>query len=336
MEVSRLARYDTVSSSLALLSDRRLAALVAAAPVVGSGIGGTAVSTHVDGVPVFVKQIPLTDLERRPEHLRCTANLFDLPTFYQYGVGSTGFGVWRELAAHIMTTNWVLGGRCASFPLLYHWRVLPEPPPVAQDRIGLDRMVDYWDGSAAVRGRLEAIERSTASVALFLEHVPQNLVQYLAARVADGTVGSACAMVERELRAGVSFMNSNGLLHFDAHFRNVLTDGRRLYFTDFGLTASPRFELSPAESAFLARHRDYDRVLTTTWLVNWLTAAVGPDPVGIPAAAEIITRYRPVAAVINDFFQRLRDSRTAPYPADEIRRACAAVVDPAGRRSYGG
>ncbi|MFF2503082.1 hypothetical protein ACFVTY_06840 [Streptomyces sp. NPDC058067] len=49
-------------------------------------------------------------------------------------------------------------------------------------------------------------------------------------------------------------MNSRGLLHFDAHFQNILTDGRRLYFADFGLALSSRFDLSPSEAGFFERH----------------------------------------------------------------------------------
>ena len=51
-------------------------------------------------------------------------------------------------------------------------------------------------------------------------------------------------MVEKELEAGTSFMNARGLLHFDAHFQNILTDGERLYFADYGLAISSRFDLS--------------------------------------------------------------------------------------------
>src|SRR5690349_23866715 len=105
---TRMSAHATVSSALGLLSDRRLAATVAAAPSLGSGIGGRSAELEVDGTRVFVKRVPLTDVELRPEHLRSTANLFELPLFYQYGVGSAGFGAWRELAAHILTTGWVL------------------------------------------------------------------------------------------------------------------------------------------------------------------------------------------------------------------------------------
>lgn len=43
-------------------------------------------------------------------------------------------------------------------------------------------------------------------------------------------------------------MNTRGLLHFDAHFENILTDGQRLFFADYGLAISSRFELSRDES----------------------------------------------------------------------------------------
>lgn len=79
--------------------------LVDEASVFGSGIGGMSRQLEIDGVPVFAKQISLTDLERRPENVMSTANVFGLPTFCQYGVGSPGFGAWRDLAANALTTG---------------------------------------------------------------------------------------------------------------------------------------------------------------------------------------------------------------------------------------
>jgi hypothetical protein len=347
---TRLAGYGTVSTALALLSDRRLGKLVDEAPVISSGIGGTASLLEIEGTPVFVKRVPLTDLERRPENIMSTANMFGLPTFCQYGVGSAGGGVWRELAAHVMTTNWVLGKQRESFPLMYHWRVLTGPPPrtpTSEEQADLARAVAYWDGSSAVRERLEAIARSSADVALFCEYVPQNLHEWLTAQVAGGddAVESACAVVERSLRTDVSFMNSNGLLHFDAHFRNILTDGRRLYFTDFGLATSPRFELSEAELNFLGRNMSHDGCYTVTQLVNWLVTALigsadwternefirryaeGDEPADVPASAgAIIKRCAPIAVVMNEFYGKLHlESRTTPYPVDDVQRVCATT-----------
>jgi hypothetical protein len=140
--------------------------LVEAAPLIGSGIGGTSVSLEIEGWPVFAKRVPLTDLERRPDNVMSTANVFQLPTCYQYGVGSAGFGAWRELAAYVMTTNWVLGGRYAGFPLRYapvavvmndfYWKLFGEsratPYPVDEiERACAAAGLDRWIGDDSVR-----------------------------------------------------------------------------------------------------------------------------------------------------------------------------------------
>ena len=145
-------------------------------------MGGTSTALEVEGVRVFVKQVPVTGRELLPGNIRSTANLFGLPGFYQYGLGSAGFGAWRELAAHIMTTNWVLSDEHRAFALLYHWRLLPGPAGtggVFAEFGGLDEAVSHWEGSAAVRDRLQALRDSPARLVLFLEHVPQTLAAWL-------------------------------------------------------------------------------------------------------------------------------------------------------------
>ncbi|WP_158895047.1 protein kinase family protein [Amycolatopsis anabasis] len=341
---ARLARYGVVATALDLLSDRQVGELVDRATPLGTGIGGTSVSLEVEGTPVFAKRVPLTDLERRPENVRSTANLFGLPPFYHYGVGSAGGGVWRELAAHAMTTHWVLTNRSENFPLLYHWRVLDGPParpPGERDEI--TRWVEYWDGSPAVRARLEALAGAPASVVLFCEHLPWNLHDWLTERVPHE--GNALALVERDLRAGTSFMNSHGLWHFDAHFQNILTDGHRLYFSDFGLATSTRFDLAESEADFLGRNSTHDGCYVVTQWVNWLVTALAGttdrsarvefvrrcaergDIGNLPGpAAAIVQRYAPIAAVLNEFYGKLFfETRTAPYPAAEIQQVCAAT-----------
>ncbi|MGN9908373.1 serine/threonine protein phosphatase [Phytohabitans sp. LJ34] len=307
----RLAWHREVSARLEALADGRLAELVAEGRDVATGIGGASAVLDVDGFPVFVKRIPLTDLERRPENVMSTANLFGLPPFYQYGVGSTGFGAWRELTANRWATGWVLDGRTAAFPLMYHWRVLPGAPAPPAEAADVERAVAYWEGSPAVRERLHALAAASASLVLFLEYLPHDLHDWL-----SGQPEEAYAMVERRLRADVAFMNGAGLLHFDAHFGNVRTDGERLYLGDLGLATSPRFALSAAEGEFVARHRHHDLCHTLTQLVNRLerNGAGGP----------IVRRYAPVADVMNAFYRRLfGQSRATPYPAEELARAMA-------------
>jgi hypothetical protein len=343
-----LARYQGAATYLAGLNDQELGQRLGQAQITASGIGGSGAVVDFEGTPVFVKQIPLTDLERRPENIRSTANLFHLPTFYHYGVGSTGFGAWQELAAHQVTTGWVVAGECRSFPLLYHWRVLtglPVGAAVFQEFADVDDAVAYWDGSWAVRDRLQALAQSSASVALFLEYVPHNLREWLTSRALDGPVAteSAIAMVERHLRSDIAFMAARGFLHFDAHFKNILTDGERLYFADLGLATSTQFDLSAPEIEFAGLNASHDACYTVTQLVNWLVTALlaltgvedrnqfirecaeGRDPGDVGAtAAAVIRRYAPIAVVMNHFYWKLHgENRTTPYPVEELERVAA-------------
>ncbi len=350
---ARVVRYGDARTALALLSDRELRRLVAAAPPVGSGVGGRSAMLEIAGVPVFVKRIPLTDLEREPDHAMSTANLFGVPAFCHYGVaavGSPGFGAWREVAANTMTTNWVLGETSEAFPLMYHWRVLPEAMALPEELADIERVVAYWGGSAAVRRRLEALGQASASVVLFFEHIPHRLDLWLKSQLAAGrdAVAAACAMVERSLRADVAFMNARGLLHFDCHFRNVVTDGHRLYLADFGLASSTRFDLSDDERDFFARNASHDACYAVRELLNWIVenivgiptpaaggprerydylrrCAAGASPTGVPEpVAELIRRHAPAVAIMNDFYWNFfGESRDTPYPGQEIATAMA-------------
>jgi serine/threonine protein kinase len=270
---ARVLRHHALAAALAQLDDETFAA----AEHLGTGIGGSTSRLMVGGTPVFVKRIALTDLERA--HPRQTGNLFGLPSFYQYGIGSAGFGVWRELAAHQRATDWVLTGQCASFPLLHHWRVVPraaEPKPI-------DETVEYWDGDPAVRRRLTALGDATSSVLLALEFVPDSLSDRLCARPEQ-----AHGRVAELYLAAIAFMSSQGMVHFDAHPGNVLADDQQVYVTDFGLATDAGFDLAPDESRFLTRHLDFDRQSAERYLGRW-----APD------------RYAEAARKMDGFFDRL-------------------------------
>lgn len=319
------------------------------AAVLGTGIGGATALLQLEDTSIFVKIVPLTKLERWPENVMSTRNVFKLPPFCHYGIGSPGGGVWREVAAHTMTTNWVLANQCESFPLMYYWRVLHTPErrtPISDELSDVSRMVEFW-GSPAVRDRIEAMEQSVDSVVLFCEYIPHTLNDWLTAQVAIGeeAASSAFTMVDSNLRSAVSYMNGNGLLHFDVHFRNVLTDGHRVYISDFGLATSCRFELSDFELAFLELNRAHDGCYVVTEFVNWLVTvlcgtvnrderidfirrfAQGDEPVEVmDSAAGIIKRYAPIALVMNEFYSRLRlDSRSTLFPVEDIHRVGATI-----------
>lgn len=77
----RRAAYSAVATELSLLSDLHLLELIKEGVPIGTSIGGTAVLLKIGDTNVFVKKIRLTDIERRPENIMSTANLFDLPLY---------------------------------------------------------------------------------------------------------------------------------------------------------------------------------------------------------------------------------------------------------------
>ncbi len=322
----RSATLHLLSLELTRLSQQQLSDLIAQASPVHSGVGGNSALVTILNVPVFVKKVPLTDLERRTENLMATANLFELPMFFQYRLGSPGFGAWREVVTHQMTTEWVLTGQCLNFPLLYHWRVLPatRPEPIPQGE-----RVRYWGNSGAVGARLEALQNASDCVALFLEYIPQNLHQWLSARLAQGgqTAESAVEFVDHNLRVTNAFMQSQGLTHFDAHFENILCDGERLYFSDFGLALSALFDLTMTEREFLLHHRTFDRANSALSLVICLLGGAGWEvrlreylqgsSEKMPATIHaVVLRDAPVALALKEFFGQLHDKKGSHYPAD--------------------
>ncbi len=334
MESLRRLRHERISAALAARDDDELAAVLHAAPTGAVGVGGGSSVLDVEGTPVFAKRIPITD--RELAHPQSTANLFDLPTSCQYGMyqlAGPGFGAWRELAANLIVTEGVLAGEAASFPLLYHWRVLPGRAPVAPEHRDIDAVVAQFGGAPAVRTRFEELTAATSSLALFLEYVPGALLDTL-----TDPVGQA-ETLERQLFEIVAFLRGRELLHLDGHFGNLRADDDRIYLVDFGLATSPRFELSIAERAFVAQHADHDADYAAMRLVNWLVTTVcgapvpsrggpvdrnayvrrcasGDIPPDVPAVvAKILARHAAAAARMNDFCWRLFDGDIhAAYP----------------------
>jgi hypothetical protein len=334
MHSLRSFRHDRISAWLTARSDDELAAVLGAAPTGAVGVGGGASVIDVDGAPVFAKRIPITD--RELAHPHSTANLFDLPTCCQYGMyrlAGAGFGAWRELAANRIVTEGVLAGEAESFPLLFHWRVLPGRGPIASEHRDIDAVVAQFGGAPGVRIRFEELAAASSSLVLFFEYVADPLPD----RLTD-PLGQA-ETLERQLFEIARFLRRRELLHMDGHFGNIRADDDRIYLVDFGLATSPRFELSDAECAFVSRNAGHDADYAAMRLVNWLVTTVcgvptpageppvdrniyvrrcasGDIPPDVPAAvAEILARHAPAAARMNDFCWRLFDGDIhAEYP----------------------
>ncbi|MFI6819794.1 hypothetical protein ACIBJE_02430 [Micromonospora sp. NPDC050187] len=281
MLAARRARHDRVSASLAARSDAELAAFLDVVPTMTVGVGGGCVVLDIDGVPVLVKRIPITD--RELAHPHSTANMFNLPSYCQYGIGGPSFGVWRELAANLIVTEGVLAGETDSFALLHHWRVLPGRPPVASEHLDIDAAVARLGGAPAVRSRLEELASAASGLVQFSEYVHYPLLDWLN----EDPVGRAEA-IEQQLSEVVAFLRNRELLHMDGHFGNMRSDGGRIYLVDFGLATSPRFDLSDAERDFVGYHVGHDAEYAAMGLVNWLVTAVCGVPV--PASGGPVAR----------------------------------------------
>lgn len=257
----RRADYFQRSSQLIQIDNAQLQHLFASNE---AQIGwGQSQTLTIEGNKFFVKRIPMTDLEFN--NMFSTKNLYDLPTYYNYGVGSAGFGIFRELVAHVKTTNWVLNGEIATFPLLYHYRVIPfSGECIEVDPEEHERYVTYWGGNEKIGQYLLDKRNANYELVLFLEYIPHVLEHWLM---------DHCEQIDdvlEQLRLSIHFLGKRDVIHFDANFDNILTDGERVYLTDFGLVLDREFALSDTEKAFFAAHTSYDYGLVLANLMNLL------------------------------------------------------------------
>ncbi|WP_433340967.1 hypothetical protein [Streptomyces sp. CA-253872] len=315
------------ATALAALDDAALARLLATSTPLAAGIGGRTARLDVAGTPVFVKRVPLPAREAAE---RSTADPYGLPLVCHYGMGaSPAGGAWRELEAHRAAAEWGLA------PRLYHWRVLreSEPPPLPQELADQDAVLKSWGPEAA--RRTEDVSKARASLALFMEYVPQTLHDWLAPRVRGESGARDVARVAAQLDDAARTMSAKGLVHFDGHWGNVLTDGHRVLYTDFGLALADTFTLTPQETAFLAAHRDHDLGYARSFLVNWLLTQVhgltgeerhafvrAPRPLAEPGpGAALLARDAPLTAVLTPFLVAVaKGARDTPYPTADVAR----------------
>ena len=346
----RLNHFEKISKKLAALGEPEITDLLHDALDLHTGIGGESQllvirDTGNFKAKVFVKKVTISDTELLARHDRSTANFFDMPIFCQYGIGSPGFGAWRELAAHLTVNDWVANGECSGFPLLYHWRILPAkaPPPLdISPWTNVNDFVKYWDNSDTLRKRVEAVNSASHQLLLFLEYIPQTLYSWLskALKQAD-RAATAIAMVEENIDTVSRFMNANNFVHFDAHFENILTDGEQVFLSDFGLTSNKSFDLSTDELLFLDKHANYDRLCMGANLVHCVIAHThGKErwqktlrdilegdghSLSAPFAA-VINRYGPATLVLDEFYKELRRGpKSLVYPAEKFDQLLVAA-----------
>jgi hypothetical protein len=336
--LARRASHERIAAELARASDEELLDLLSVPRLVE--LGHAVVDLPRGAGTVFVKLVPVTALELTSGHRGATANIFGLPTCYQYRIGSFGFGAWRELEVHRLANEWVLSGQCARFPLLHHWRILPIARTGYDDR----RTVEPWGDRPEIHRRVAAIKEATSSAALFLEHVPLTLGQWLPDQLRRAADPAKLAIeIEGKLKQLLAFIHARGLIHLDAHFENILTDGRELYLADYGLASTRAFGLDPDEQAFFEEHQSFDLCTVVNGMVHALVtfydrrqawrqalremmAGAHRELDAAPASVRAyLARRAPLALAVGEFYRRLLADLTTPYPAAAFDELLAGV-----------
>ncbi|BAZ16445.1 hypothetical protein NIES4071_83220 [Calothrix sp. NIES-4071] len=245
MELRR-KRYFKLSSQIAQLDNAQLCSLLDNKKSNESSTGWGQNQVIVFGQSkVFVKRIPVTNLEYN--NLFSTKNFYNLPTSFNYGFGSTGFGVFRELITCIKTTHWVLEEAITTFPLMYHYRIVP-----FFGRRANSVNMEQWGNNTNVQNYVLDRANANYELVIFLEYIPYVLDKWLQENK------SKLEKSLDDLRATIDFLRKSGIIHFDAHFQNILTDGEQIYLTDFGLVLDKSFALTNEEESFFEQNTFYD------------------------------------------------------------------------------
>ena len=160
----------------------------------------------------------------------------------------------------------MLAGEIDNFPLLYHYRILERTSSYkAIEPEKHKRYVEYWNGNQNIGTYTNERRNAPYEIALFLEHIPGNFRNWLKENI-DQTEAAI-----NELKNTVSFLQNKGIIHFDVHFGNIVTDGTHPYLCDFGLVVDPAFDLTDVERTFLENHTHYDHgqlLLNLCWYLR--------------------------------------------------------------------
>ncbi len=338
--MDRLQRYYSISQKIKKFSNAEIQKLLLTAKPLHVGIDGKTFELSLDFQNIFVKKIPLSELEMRSENWLSTANLYQLPLFCQYGLGAPGFGSWRELFSNQQTTQWILEKSSESFSALYHWCILPaenSDSPSNEELEKTEAHIDFWENSDSVRRRYQAIQNPQGEIVLFSEFIPVTLIDWIKTQHSNaGSFEMALDFVDQKLLKTIEFMQSQNFLHFDAHFENIMTDGKNLYFNDLGLSLSKKFSLQKEEVDFFQAHKNYDCARSAVGFMHAIiVSACGSDNWKLKLREEVqseksslsekvrfyIQKYGPLALLMLEFSEKLKtESKTTPFPLNEVER----------------
>lgn len=240
--------YHQLNTKLSYLSDNELTDILSTHQQIKRW--GINTVFELDGIKIFCKQIKMTEVENNNKY--DTSNLFNLPTYYNYGIGSSGINCFRELLMHIKTTNWVLDEQIENFPLMYHYRLMkiPTEEPLYSEKT-IKKLSNKWNNQQ-VEEYLRAKNNSEHYITIFLEYVPIEMEDWL------NDDYQRNKLYFEQMMNVIRFLSKHNIIHFDAHLGNILTNGQIIYLTDFGLVYDAQFKISEKEREFYSRNSYYD------------------------------------------------------------------------------
>lgn len=249
---NRMSDYYLLQTKLSYLSNKEINSYIDNDKVTASGITKI---IDFDNKKIFMKAIPVAKLFC--ENQFDTSNLYNLPSYYNYGMGSAGINPWRELLTHIKTSNWVLNGDINYFPLLYHYRIIKNSNKNFETLMD-DRSMRIWNNNPNIKKYLTDRENSSYKIVLLMEYIPHVLGKYLE----DNP--DFVESYHNQAQNIISFLNSKNILHNDAHLFNYLVDdNKKIYLTDFGLTLDLEFKLTKDEKKFMNKNQNIDKYYIT-------------------------------------------------------------------------
>lgn len=210
--------------------------------------------SKISGYDVFMKKIPLTTLEYN--NMFDTSNLYNLPTFYNYPIGSAGINCFRELTMHIKTTNWVLEGKIKNFIMMYHYRIIKKENHIIDDiqKENINKKVETkWNGNKNIKKYL--IERLNApyEIIVVMEYFPITLNEWLKQDITN------VYSYKKQIYPLLNFLQEQHVIHFDSHSKNfVVSKEGIIYMIDFGLVLDLEFNLTKEEIKFFNKNTMFD------------------------------------------------------------------------------
>lgn len=239
---NRLLSFDSMSTGLGYLTNSEIITIFKKGAQAG-GWSDNAITTF-NGRKLFMKFLALPALELQNPYN--TGNLYHLPL--ELNMHGMGINVWRELLVLLKTTNWVLSGRIHNFPLLYHYRIIKRKSKSLYRKDILEYAEKTWNHKPQVIRRTEDVFRSQYSILVCIEYIGPGIVRWLNSK-------KRLSLYYSQSKRILNFLREEGVLLFDNHAGNILTDSDdNIYYTDFGLVLDREFNLTLPERRFFQNH----------------------------------------------------------------------------------